>query len=279
MNIYSSFDEVEKEIKEQTPRIIYKFRDWNNGFHKKIITEREVWFAHPQSLNDPYDVRPPYNFIAENIDWALAKIKMKEAGRTLESHLSEEDLDKEVESRLNELKKDPINYFVRNRGDFNSDTSHFDKIGIFSCCASFGNEAMWAHYGNNHGGFAVGFNTVELARSLECGLGLVNYSDKPIDYHILGDNRDRMTTEILQKSTKWQNEEELRFYTYGVDIIRNRSSIFPIEALEEIVFGMNTAKNVIEEIIKIVDDSFPRISVYKVALNPNGYGLIKSNIL
>ncbi|HNX55300.1 MAG TPA: DUF2971 domain-containing protein [Prolixibacteraceae bacterium] len=279
MNIYTSFDEVETEIKEQTPGIIYKFRDWDNAFHKKILTEREIWFAHPESLNDPYDTRPPYNFIAENIDWDFAEAMIKEAGRTFEPHLSEEELDEEVEARLSELKNDPINYFLRNRIAFNSDTSHFDRIGVFSCCMSFGNEAMWAHYGNNHSGFAVGFNTIELARSLKCSLGLVNYSDSPIDYYILGDNRNRMTTEILQKSTKWQYEEEIRFYTYGVGINRNRSSIYPLEALEEIVFGLNTATDVIEEITKIAVDSFPEISVYKMALNPNGFGFLKSNIL
>jgi hypothetical protein len=54
MDIYSSFDDVEEEIKDQTPRIIYKYRDWNNQFHQKILTEREVWFAHPHTLNDPF---------------------------------------------------------------------------------------------------------------------------------------------------------------------------------------------------------------------------------
>ena len=279
MDIYTSFDEVEGEITSLTPRIVYKFRDWNEPFHKKILTDREVWFAHPHFLNDPYDVRPPYNFIVENIDWDRAKFEMEEAGKALEPHLSEADLAKEVERRLNELRKDPINYFERNRNDFDSDSSRFDGIGVFSCCTSFGNEAMWAHYGDNHKGFAVGFNTVELIRSLKCGLGFINYSDKPIDYRILGDNDDSTKTEILQKSSKWQYEEEIRFFAYGIGINRNRSNVFPTEALEDIVFGMNTAKNVVEEIIKIVGDSFPKISVYKVALNPSGFGLIKNKIL
>jgi hypothetical protein len=279
MNIYSSFDEVEEEITALTPRIVYKYRDWNDPFHKKILTDREVWFAHPHFLNDPYDVRPPYNFIVENIDWARAKLEIEEAGKAIEPHLSSEELAKEVEFRLNALRKDPINYFKQNKNDFESDSTRFDGIGVFSCCASFGNEAMWANYADNHKGFAVGFNTVELARSLKCGLGLIDYSDIPIDYHIFGDNEDNTKTEILQKSSKWQYEEELRFYTYGIGVNRNRSNIFPVEALEEIVFGLNTAKNVEEEIIKTVIESFPKISVYKVALNPSGFGLMKSKML
>lgn len=91
MNIYSSFDEVEQKIMEQTPRIIYKFRDCNNVYHKKIITEREVWVAHPHSLNDTYDSRTTYNLIDKNIDWNIAKSTLKVTIRKSESHLSEED--------------------------------------------------------------------------------------------------------------------------------------------------------------------------------------------
>ena len=282
MNLYSSFDEVEKDINDKTPRIIYKFRNWENEFHKKILTEREVWFAHPHSLNDPHDLRPPYNFIVENIDWDRAKFEMKEAGRIIDSHLSEEDLDQEVENRLNDLKKDPIDYFLRNLKDFYSDTAYFDSIGVFSCCTSFSNEAMWANYGNDHRGFALGFNTIELARPLNCGLCLVNYDDKPIDYQIFGsreDNLDRMNTEIYQKSTKWRYEEEIRFFTYGIGINRNRSSIFPVEALEEIIFGLYTSTSVIDEIIKIVSVTYPKVSLFKVAVNPTGIGLIKTSLI
>lgn len=278
MEYLDSFEEAIDDIKNQTPQIIYKFRDWRNSYHKRLLTSSEIWFAHPKTLNDPYDARPPYNFIAENIDFKLARIKMKEAGRELEPDLSEEELEREVESKMFEFEKDPIEYFTRNRSEFNSDESHYDRVGIFSCCSSFGNEAMWAHYGNNHSGFAVGFNTVELFRELQCGLGLVNYSDRPIDYYILGNNKGRIEAEILQKSTKWSFEEEIRFYTYGIAITRERSSIYSRKAIEEIIFGLHTTKEVVEEIRKIVNAEFPGLPLYKLILNPKGYGLLKSNI-
>ncbi len=35
------------------PKILYKYRDWNNHFHKTILTERKVYFAQPTSFEDP----------------------------------------------------------------------------------------------------------------------------------------------------------------------------------------------------------------------------------
>jgi len=196
MKIYKSFEEVEKEIKEQTPPIIYKYRTWENDFHKKILTENEVWFAHPHTLNDPYDIRPPYNFITENIDWDLASQKILDAISFFEPHLSKEELSIQVEKRISEIKESPISYFQKNRKDYLLESSHYDSLGVFSCCSSFKNEAMWAHYGNNHNGFAIGFKTVELARTLNCTLGYVDYNDKPIDYYVFGNNEGLLKSEI-----------------------------------------------------------------------------------
>lgn len=279
MFVYNQFEEAEKDIKANAPPTLYKYRTWENDFHKKIITETEVWFAHPHTLNDPYDLRPPYNFIADNIDWDAAKIKITDAGRAIEPHLSDEELNVEVEKRMEDIKNDPIAYFQKNRKDYLLDKTRYDNIGVLSCCSSYQNEAMWAHYGNNHCGFAVGFNTVELARTLNCTLGYVNYNDKPIDYHILGNNEGLLNDEIFQKSTKWSYEEELRFITVGIGIYRQRANKYPLTAVNEIILGMTTSKQVEEEIIASAKENLPNIPIYKVETNPDKFGLKKTQIL
>ena len=80
---YKNFIEVEKAISENTPALIYKYRDWENDYHKRIITERELYFAHPHTLNDPYDARPPYNFIVNDINIEIVRSKLIEYGRTI----------------------------------------------------------------------------------------------------------------------------------------------------------------------------------------------------
>ena len=109
MNVFNKFEEVENQIAESIPGIIYKYRNWEDKLHKKIITDTELWFAHPHTLNDPYDVRPPYNFIVGDLDLNLIKIKIKEAGRAIEQDLTEGQLEMEVEKRIQSIRSNARN--------------------------------------------------------------------------------------------------------------------------------------------------------------------------
>ncbi|WP_119079478.1 DUF2971 domain-containing protein [Chitinophaga alhagiae] len=272
---YRDFSEVERDIRDKNPEVIYKYRTWEDDYHKRIITENEAWFAHPHSLNDPYDIRPPYNFVVDSINWDIARMKIRRAGRHYEPGLSDEELEREVEIRLQAIMADPITYFQRNREEYVNDRRNYDQIGLFSCCKTFSNEPMWAHYGANHCGFSVGFNTVELARALHCTVGEVNYSDAPIDYYVMGDNAKNLENEIMQKATRWSAEEELRFITVGIGITRERAAKFPSGAVSEIVFGLNTAKRVQDEIKAAAAIRFPGVPTYQVRTRQGAYGFDK----
>lgn len=272
---YMSFEEVENEIRNMAPLVVYKYRNWNEIFHRKIITDKEVWFAEPHTLNDPYDFRPPYNFIINDVDEDKFRQKIYEAGRAIEPDLSDNELMIEVELRLQDLKEDPIKYFEKNRGSFISNRNNYSQLGVFSCCISGTNEPMWAHYGANHGGFAVGFNTVELARAVNATAGHVIYSDQPLDYRVMGDNRELFEKEIFQKSRRWSAEEEFRFSTAGIGIYKIRTQIYPVIAVSEILFGLNTDKGTQDEIIAIAEATLPGVPFFHVATQINGYGFQK----
>jgi hypothetical protein len=93
---YVHFVEVEKEIRENVPAVVYKFRSWEHNYNKRIIANRKVWFAHPHSLNDPYDVPPPYNFAIVDINLDEARNKIRRAGIYYDHPMSDEQLEKEV---------------------------------------------------------------------------------------------------------------------------------------------------------------------------------------
>ncbi|WBX97902.1 hypothetical protein [Chryseobacterium gambrini] len=48
---------------ENYPPIIYKYRCWNNEFHKKILTDGEVYLSSPRHFNDPFDFGIVQNFL------------------------------------------------------------------------------------------------------------------------------------------------------------------------------------------------------------------------
>jgi hypothetical protein len=43
----------------ELPRILYKYRDWTNLTHQKIIIRHEVYFARPSEFNGPFDGNIP----------------------------------------------------------------------------------------------------------------------------------------------------------------------------------------------------------------------------
>ena len=44
-SIQNNIHKIEPQSKGFTQPIIYKYRDWENESHKRIITNNEVWFA------------------------------------------------------------------------------------------------------------------------------------------------------------------------------------------------------------------------------------------
>jgi hypothetical protein len=272
---YKNFKDIEKEVEGTVHATVYKYRDWNNDLHKRIISDQEVWFAHPHSLNDPDDVRPPYNFVIGDIDWELAKNKIREAGRIFEPHLSNEDLEEQVGLRVLEIKNNPSEYFHRNRGKYILDESNYDQLGVFSCCTSEINELMWTQYANKQTGFALGFKTVELSKSLNCTFGYISYDDTPVDYNIFGVNRHIMEKEIFQKLNKWKSEEEFRFITAGIGLVRERASIFPANTISELVLGRDVSSHDQDEIIASALIVFPNIELYKIMYCSNGLEKLK----
>ncbi len=278
MKQYEQFNEIREDVKANAPKTVYKFRTWENDRHKVIIAKNELWFAHPFTLNDPYDVRPPYNFKLDHVNWSAVKAQIRYAGRKEEPNLPPAELEVEVEKRYQAFVVDPISYFGANRADLVQDEARFNPWGILSCCMSAENEAMWAYYGNNHQGFAVGFDTLVLSEALSCAFGKVDYSDEPLDYYIMGNNEELLGKELFRKSIKWAQEEEFRFATAGVGIYRDRLAVFPPNAVTEIVFGINTSDVVVKEIREIAKVNFPGVAFYRVARKTSGYGLTKLKI-
>lgn len=275
LRVYNDHDEVAEEIKNNVPVVLYKYRSWNNELHKRILSEREIWFAHPFDLNDPYDVRPPYNIIGQDIDWERFRQELLLAGKRQEPYLTPEELEDEVNIRMAAAQEDAVKYFTQNRRTYIYERENYNSIGVFSCCLSGLNEPMWAYYGDNHNGFAIGFDTVNLTRQIESGFGFVRYDDTPIDYLILGNNENVMEKEMYQKSTRWSPEEEFRFITLGVGFYRGRVSRFQPSAVREILVGQNTSKEALAEIRGAVDRHLPGTPIFCVQRKIDEYGFEK----
>ena len=60
------FEMLNMEGKE-IPKTVYKYRDWKNEYHRKILLHQEIYIPSPSKFNDPFDCRPVFsNDIVKN---------------------------------------------------------------------------------------------------------------------------------------------------------------------------------------------------------------------
>jgi len=273
--VYFNFADVEDDIYKNVPPTVYKYRQWDIANHKTIITQQEIWLSHPKDLNDPYDCRPPHNIILDGLE-KYGYQKLWEMGRKAMPHVTEVVLKNEIDERWVRMQENPIDYFQKNYKVFVEDASNYNQFGVFSTSTNGLNESLWANYADNHRGFCVGFNTVELAKLLECGFGVVEYSNIPIDFDpIYHEQYDVEARSLYLKSAKWVYEEEFRFITLTIGIIRNeRLTKFPPEIITEILLGHDihpaAEKDIRQNVKHIFGEKFP---VYKVGTKTGSFGM------
>ncbi len=135
------------------------------------------------------------------------------------------------------------------------DERRFKQFGVLSLSKRFDNDYMWEHYGDNHKGFCIGFDTKILCDSglFGCGGDVVYYDklpflyiDEPVD--------SRVFKSIFSKRRNpYEREDEYRFtksWTYEPSVA-DRTKVAPIDSGVCIILGRDMTdidKNEIKEI-------------------------------
>lgn len=180
------------------PAHLYKYRD-DSPRTEDIIKAQKIWLSTPAELNDPLECRigempkewmlktihqmeegqllgifglPPFD--APKTLFSLSELETKKWLKRFKkiSHQQRVSAMRDLYSRHGIELSRPANIFKDMR-------QRLDSVGIFSLSENYDSELMWAHYGANHQGIAIGFN-----RTDECKLGdtrhtiPVTYSEK-----------------------------------------------------------------------------------------------------
>ena len=191
----------------------FKYRAFNQSSIELFIN-RELWFAKPDTLNDPFECQMIFDNILKSI-W---------------SNYPVEDI---LKTKIEEAIK--IN---------------LSKAGICSFSQTKKNQLMWSHYADEHRGFCIEFDRKTLVNeSLHVGeIEVIYQSDYPhkaifdlLEYLINYNKTDiseAMITSIAfiimrTKYTHWSYERELRLTRdhYG-------SSSFSTKSVKSISLGL-----------------------------------------
>ena len=244
------------------PKIVYKYRDWEDDFHKRFITHREVFMASASTFEDELDCNNPTRFDLltgkQIFDFFLNDSKerhpnfLRQQHRAFAKYWTKKSPIKDKKYVEEEMKKNVQSYF--------------EHEGILSLTENCNNDAMWLKYANKETGFCIGYNTLEMFQYLGGG-GEMNYVDKlPEIYpHPFMQHEIATSYRAFYKLKKWSFEEEYRTKKFWPHIvtIQDRQIKLPKEAFKHIILGNKVSGKNEKEITELVKKHIGDIEIIK----------------
>ncbi len=234
----------------KAPDVLYKYRCFKKN-DLAILKNKLIFFAKPDSFNDPFDCLIPIRFdLLSEAEYdqrsilALHKISNDTKNADLRPNHIPVGLSGEAVNRY---------YFdhVKSNSKFNQyspaeldrmmkwQLDHLrENVTVYSLAEKCDDVLMWSHYSSNHAGFCVGFDTELLRKSTMAGVGRVEY-DEPPKLKPITDDRYHIA-QVLSKAKNWGYEQEWRFVHWQK---KNQFIIDPA-CIKEIILGCCiTARN------------------------------------
>jgi Protein of unknown function (DUF2971) len=212
----------------------------------RILVCNELYFASPDSFNDPFDC---------NIVPAMqaTREEMENFCRKQFPDLPEQKYQELVE---NNLKGFPEHLSKSLRNDLDEMRM---KLSL-SCFSQVNNSSlMFSHYADGHKGLCLEFKVIE--HPFFDALLPVEYPDQFPSLSFFGkDLQGMMNAQLLTKQPEWKYEKEYRIVK--VDDPANYQK-FPPEALTGIIFGLRTSDADITLIRELTSHRKPKLRFYK----------------
>lgn len=195
------------------PKILFKYRKFDKGC-LELLLNRELWFATPASLNDPFEGEASFNEVLNAVweHYPFPSSQREKYKRKIEEQLA--------------------------------------KTGICSFSKARKNQLMWSHYADEHRGVCIGFKE-HILRPEGSSIAPIDvtYQDEYPFEEIIerfkyfeqlpGENNvDSVAGDILYsilgtKYSSWRYERERRLVFY-----RSEAKQFDPEAVNSIAFGL-----------------------------------------
>lgn len=228
------------------PKVLYKYRDWEDDNHKKIITNQEIYFSSPAHFNDPFDGNVPTRYDQMTYEDCL-EMNLKLLN-TIHSH-RDQKLVLEYAKKLTDEKK--LWHPDKLKKESPKQLDEWNKrIGLFSLSESPNNALMWAHYSKNHTGFAIGLNSERIMENSYFEfVDYIHYN--PTYPKITGkeDSIGRFHKKFFFKSDVWEYEKEWRITK---NHIKNRVYKLDMSMICEVIIGCEADEKRTEEIVTAI---------------------------
>jgi hypothetical protein len=245
------------------PEKVFKFRDWVNPYHKKLL-EGEIYLSSPLDFNDPFDcnIQIAYDNLQNNPQMQLEyftsyvnrskpllkpKQKLIEVQRLI------------AEGRYND------NEWIQQH-EQKTRLMYGNIYGVYCLSKTKQNILLWSHYANSHKGFCVGFNPkqffFECLNSEMGGRDVVYSSDYPVI-----DPRENVLQQLYRtiytKSIDWKYEEEYRLRKINA---ARQSIQVSMDCINEINLGCEMPDEHKKEILDFVAYKLPNVKIFQAKI-------------
>lgn len=291
----------------ELPKTLYKFRKFNDLTIKSII-EDTIFFALPETFNDPLDCQPVVE--ATSTDCALYSIYKRLVSQRIEQEITPNyaplvspgesfiagfsRLNDEVHRLTGSVMEDTLGSACLGKSA-GSDDGHEtltailvkriqdelrkrEQRGVFCLSASNTNVLMWSHYGDDHQGLCLGYSVPEqITGHHKYKVHKVNYAGSRIvktqdlDLMLGGDANSRDAIDeaaYLAKAEAWSYEDEWR-------ILGPAGNQKGILNLKEIIFGFRCPEYVRTTIKSIISTSGREIIFSEMTVDAQGFNMKK----
>lgn len=299
----------------ERPKILYKYRNIGENT-EKILSDKKVWLSKPENLNDPFECSIA-NFsekVKEKVIWELKRIRVaqfcilckrsmdtgnplfglqRKAIKALLKRMETKSLDRQFKMINNVIYNDIGLHLSNSQQAFKGLDDRLRLSGIFSLSATDTNQLMWAHYGGESKGIALGFEVTDGSKLSDDKYCLpVSYCDELPSFNSKELTIDSMMTFggkeqgisikipfddpifrkcISTKPTVWEYEKEWRY-------IDESDGLHPLPGkLAEIIFGLRCSYEDRLKYIDLARDNFDYpISYYEIVKKPNSNQIEKT---
>lgn len=246
----------------------WKFR-CANDFSLAILTNREVWFASVETLNDPFDSTADVRAIFES-----ARQKIIDSGEEIISCTDSPGL--YVYASIDDSK----------------------KYLIFSLCGGVNNTLMWSHYAQEYRGLAFGFD-FEHDENIQRHQFIQTDYDKTIEEVFEKAIRDHqnyrkdpsnlklkqshefnknimLKVQCSIKSKEWDYEKERRVVCrVDASVLDGRTVQYSPASLKYVVFGLRCDDYFVSTVTNILEEpAFQHVEMFTTSIDLNSKKLM-----
>lgn len=268
LHIVKEFAEIKPYLQDcfeqNKVETLFKVRNWREKHHPEFLKDREIYFTRPNELNDPFDICKPFKFDVSVIETEPFFNRLVEQAIEYKGVLPGRDAETVARNKLNEIRQNPSQYFLRAYGDMIKSKRYNDSYGIFSVTTNIDDDQLWAYYGSGQKGFAVGFNPIKLCEELFSSCNLVNYSEEIFISKIIDIGLKEHLDIFFHKYPKWSFEAEYRFIRAFKNDQSRRFHYYNPEIVSEIVLGYRIAEIDEEEIRNVASSKYPNARISRM---------------